>query len=148
MPLLTPAYASPEQVAGQTATIESDVYSLGVVLYELLTGRSPYAVQRRDLFDLADAVLTADPELPSTAVTRPQDVASEASHGADEFESLGAGEEAQRRARQLRGDLDTIVSVALRKEPERRYRSARELAEDIERHLDGRPVRAHLNGPS
>jgi eukaryotic-like serine/threonine-protein kinase len=122
LPLMTPEYASPEQVRGQPVTTASDVYSLGVLLYELLTGRRPYDVPTDSLEGIVQAVCEAEPQPPSEAVARSLPSASE-----------------------LRGDLDTIVLKALRKEPERRYRTAHELSEDLRRHLEGLPVTARAD---
>ncbi len=141
--LLTPEYASPEQVEGRHATTVSDVYSLGVVLYELLTGRSPYRVKSRAPLDVAAAVRTAEPDRPSTAVSGNGDhePGRRAGVTADRPAATSAGS-TERLRRRLRGDLDTIVLTALRKEPQRRYQSVEQLADDIRRHLDGLPVRA------
>ncbi len=128
--LFTPEYASPEQVEGRHATTVSDVYSLGVVLYELLTGRSPYRLEHRTPQDVAVAVRTSDPDRPSTAVS---------GDGTPATSEAGSTQKLQRR---LRGDLDTIVLAALRKEPQRRYQSVEQFAADIRRHLDGLPVLA------
>ncbi len=117
--IMTPEYASPEQIEGRQATVTSDVYSLGVVLYRLLTGGSPYRLTSRDPIMIAEAVRTTEPSKPSTAV-----------------------EQVPRLRHELRGDLDTIVLMALRKEPERRYHTVRGLADDIRRYLNGEPVRA------
>ncbi len=114
---LTPDYASPEQILGEPLTVASDVYSLGVVLYELLCDRRPYKLLRDSRGALEDAILQAEPALAS-AVAAPQ----------------------WRKA--LRGDLDTIVLKALKKNPVDRYPTAHALLDDIERHLGARPVLA------
>jgi eukaryotic-like serine/threonine-protein kinase len=120
LPLMTPEYASPEQVRGQTVTTASDIYSLGVLLYELLADRRPYEVKAESLESLLHTVCETEPRPPSQVVARP-------------------------RAVELRGDLDTIVLKALRKEPERRYRTAHDLSEDLRRHLEGLPVSARAD---
>lgn len=133
MRLMTPEYASPEQVRGEAITTASDVYSLGVVLYGLLTGRSPYGRASRAARDIVQEVVETEPEKPSASVTR-SDAATARSVSATRDE---VPEKLQRR---LRGDLDNIVLKALRKEPERRYASVDQFSEDIRRHLDGLPV--------
>ena len=111
MPIMTPEYASPEQVRGASVTTATDVYSLGVVLYELLSGRLPYRFKSRVPHEVAQAICEHDPERPSTT-------------------------------KRLHADLDNIVLMAMRKERERRYGTAQQFAEDIQRHLEGHPVRA------
>ena len=135
---LTPEYASPEQVRGEGLTTASDVYGLGVVLYELLTGRRPYQIARRTPVEVARAVAEADPERPSTRVGRDEGDAATATETARQRDTTP-----DRLRRALRGDLDTIVLTALRKEPQRRYPSAEALALDLDRHRRGLPVRAH-----
>jgi serine/threonine protein kinase len=131
--LMTPEYASPEQVRGEAITTASDVYSLGVVLYGLLTGRRPYGRASRVARDIVQAVIETEPEKPSASVTRAETVTAQTvSETRDEIP-----EKLQRR---LRGDLDNIVLKALRKEPERRYASVDQFSEDIRRHLEGLPV--------
>jgi serine/threonine-protein kinase len=114
----TPEYASPEQIAGEPLGIATDVYSLGVVLYELLAGARPYKLRRDSLGALETAILETDPKPPSTSTTEPS----------------------VRHA--LRGDLDTIVLKTLKKQPGDRYETANALGDDLQRYLDGRPVRA------
>jgi serine/threonine protein kinase/tetratricopeptide (TPR) repeat protein len=147
--LLTPEYASPEQLKGHSATTVSDVYSLGVVLYEMLTGRSPCPPRSRAPADVAEAVQTTRPERPSLVVTRPDAAANatprRAGLSSDRATATGIASTASL-GRLLRRDLDDIVLTALRKEPERRYGSVESFAEDIRRHLDGLPVRARSDG--
>ncbi len=134
---MTPAYASPEQVAGEPVTTATDVYSLGVLLYELLTGRRPYPGSIRSSEALEKAIRETEPERPSLAVRRPTEEGAEVAR-----ERLAAcrGEKVESLSRRLSGDLDTIVLRALRKEPARRYLSVEQLSEDLERALEGRPV--------
>jgi serine/threonine protein kinase len=146
--MMTPRYASPEQVRGDPVTVASDVYSLGVVLYELLTGHRPYDLKTESPVDVVRAVCEHEPEKPSVVVVRPVQ-----SHGDDAVVRSGSVEQiararstvANRLKRQLRGDLDTIVLKSLRKEPQRRYGSVDQFAEDLRRYLQGLPVRAHAD---
>ena len=116
--ILTPRYASPEQASDAPLGIASDVFSLGTLLYRLLTGVLPYPIEDASPYDAARMIMTEDP-------ARPSDAAPKELRG------------------RLRGDLDTILLQALRKEPERRYATVAAFAEDIERHLSSRPVLAH-----
>jgi serine/threonine protein kinase len=129
----TPEYASPEQVRGAPITTASDVYSLGVLLYRMLTGRSPYHADKTRLADLVQEIVSKEPERPSVSLT-----SRATADDAGESRPL----DSKRLQRELRGDLDNIVLMALRKEPERRYASVEQLAEDVRRHLADRPVRA------
>jgi serine/threonine protein kinase/tetratricopeptide (TPR) repeat protein len=138
---LTPAYASPEQISGGPITTSTDIYSLGVVLYELLCGRIPYATSGGATGDLARAVCEADPPPPSKEQLNALPASGE---GRDDEQHRHPTRE---RLKRLRGDLDTIVMTALRKEPERRYASAEALARDIELHLERRPIRARRDSP-
>ncbi len=134
---LTPQYAAPEQIRAQVTTTATDVYALGIVLYEMLCGRLPYDLTGRTLLEMEQVICNEEPVPPSAAVARTRDERTEAiarSRGLVRQESL---------VQALRGDLDAICHRALSKNPEDRYVSAIALAEDIERHLDGRPVRAH-----
>lgn len=141
--VLTPEYASPEQLAGGAVTTALDVYSLGVVLYELLTGHRPFRYESRNPSDWQRIVNERTPLRPSTVVAR-----SRAEEGgldrSSDSRALAARAASTPRGlkRRLRGDLDRIVLMALRKEPERRYASVQEFSDDLERHLAGLPVRA------
>jgi serine/threonine protein kinase len=133
--VMTLEYASPEQVRGDPITTASDVYSLGVVLYRLLTGRSPY--REDNAAERAVEILSDSPlSKPSTAV-------NETRVRTDSGETSSQMQFARKRARRaLQGDLDNVLLMALRKEPERRYASVDQFAEDLRNYLDGMPVRA------
>jgi serine/threonine protein kinase/Tfp pilus assembly protein PilF len=119
----TPAYAAPEQILGKAVTTASDVFSLGVILYELLTREKPFHFEGKGLDDIIKTVTTGEPSAPSRAVR-------------------SGGPETATRRRQLRGDLDNITLKALQKDPARRYQSVAELADDIERHFQHLPIAA------
>jgi eukaryotic-like serine/threonine-protein kinase len=123
--LMTPNYASPEQVCGETMTTASDVYSLGVVLYELLAGQRPHRIQSRRPDEIARIITEEEPTRPSSALAQNDDA---------DFDN--------RNWKLLRGDLDNILLKAIRKAPERRYQSAAQFSDDIRRHLEGLPVTA------
>lgn len=149
---MTPRYASPEQIRGERLTASSDVYSLGVLLYELLTGHSPYKNTDRNSAETARLICDETPERPSIAVTRsfsksfqtrgeksPATLADTAPAARRRRNSSSETDELRRR---LRGDLDNIVLTALAKNPEERFESVEDFSADIERHLLGLPVRA------
>ena len=155
--LMTPEYASPEQVRGEAVTTASDVYSLGVLLYELLAGRLPYRLTSRTPADIVRIVCESEPVRPSTAITQidrdPTGPAAPTGEAAAESrtpaESVAATARARRLTvdvdrlrRRLAGDLDNIVLKALSKEPARRYASVDQFSEDVRRHLGGLPVLA------
>jgi eukaryotic-like serine/threonine-protein kinase len=118
--LMTPEYASPEQVRGDPVTTSADVYSMGVLLYELLAARRPFRFRTDSPLEIARAICEQTPELPSAASSGPD-------------------------AKRIRGDLDRIVMMAMRKEPERRYASVGQFAGDIKAYLEGYPLLARTD---
>lgn len=151
MRLMTPEYASPEQVQGDPTTPSTDVYSLGVLLYELLTGHRPYRLRNRAPHEIARVICEEPPAPLSIVITRPDDVLPSL-YGGDEATTLRQLYTARRATveslrREFSGDLDNIVMRALRKEPEWRYQTAEQLRDDLTRYLEGRPVSRMADGP-
>jgi serine/threonine protein kinase len=137
---MTPEYASPEQLKGESISTLTDVYSLGVVLYELLTGRRPYHLPKAAFHEVVRIIAEEEPTRPSEVVTQDQtpDV-----DRAPRVTTSDVGEgNLERLRKRLLGDLDSIVLTALRKEPARRYSSVEALSEDLRRHLEHLPVNA------
>ena len=139
--IMTPGYASPEQLLGRPVSTASDVYSLGVVAYVLLTGQPPYRLSGRDPRAMERVVCEAEPERPSSVILTVEDdepgpVKRRPAPTPEEVAATREGS-VERLRRRLVGDIDLIVLTALRKEPERRYPSVDHLAEDMRRHLEG-----------
>jgi non-specific serine/threonine protein kinase/serine/threonine-protein kinase len=138
---MTPEYASPEQVRGEPVTTATDVYALGVMLYELLTGRRPYDLGSRSAEEMLRAICEQEVTRPSQAVMRP--LPADPSERTAMASPAGPPDGNLRRLRRsLEGDLDTIVLRAMAKDPGRRYTSVGQLSEDLRRHLSGLPIRA------
>jgi len=152
MGLMTPEYASPEQVYGKSPTPASDVYSLGVLLYELLTGHRPYRLRNRAPHELTRVVCEEEPLPLSSVIIRNEDLVLIRAPGFESglldtvFRARSSTEESLRR--ELSGDLNNVVLKALRKNPDDRYQSVEQLGSDISRHLSGRPVKAPRYFPS
>ncbi len=144
---MTLDYASPEQVRGEPITTATDVYSLGVLLYRLLTGKMPYGPNLRSQAAMQNAICEKEPIRPSAQI-----LSDESTTVPDATQKLEAVSETRDKARKrlrkkLSGDLDNIILMALRKEPHRRYLSVGQFSEDIRRYLEGHPVVARLDTP-
>ena len=145
---MTLDYASPEQVRGEAITTSTDVYSLGVLLYKLLTGTMPYGVSTRDPEGIRKAVLETEPRRPSSVILA--DDTHAIPQATQKIEVITEETRALARKRlkkKLSGDLDLIILKALRKEPPKRYLSVEQFSEDIRRYLEGRPVIAGIDTP-
>ena len=138
--VFTPEYAAPEQVRGEVITTSVDIYALGLLLYELLTGRRPYKVKNSTPAAYERAILDQEPTRPSLVLAG----ASDAVDASSTLESTGVS--AHQLRRQLQGDLDAIILKALRKDPQQRYASVADFAADIQRHRQSRPVLARRGG--
>ena len=150
--MMTPAYASPEQFRGEPVTTATDVYSLGVILFELLTGKLPYDVKNRRFDEAARIVNETEPKLPSAVIsnyglrlTDSKKTNRQASATKDQAQDQTNPKSIVQNPKSLRGDLDNIVLKALRKDAARRYSSVEQFAEDVRRHQTGLPVLAHAD---
>lgn len=142
---MTPRYASPEQIRGDVITTSSDIYSLGIILYELLTGHRPYCLEKSSMFDQQQVICDQNPTMPSMIVEIVEEITT--GNGSTttitpEHVSILRCEQPRQLQKRLRGDLDNIILMAMQKEPNRRYASALQMSEDIQRYLTGMPILA------
>ncbi len=145
--MMTPAYASPEQIKGEKVGVQSDIYSLGIILYELLAGQNPFNFKGLRPDEAAKIICEAEPVRPSSFVIRPLPVDKNLTSQNEGQRTKDKGQRTNQRSnivnrKSLAGDLDNIILKALKKSPERRYASVQEFSEDIRRYLVGLPISA------
>lgn len=141
---LTPEFASPEQIKGESITTSSDVYSLGIVLYKILSGHNPYKIKSMFPADISKIITNTEPIKPSEIVIKKyNEDSNEIGESKNPAISSNIEDTNEKIHKRLKGDLDKIVSMAIRKEVSRRYSSVEHFAEDIKRYLNYRPVKAH-----
>lgn len=144
--MFTPEYASPEHLRGKMTTTVTDVYSLGIVLYELLTGRRPYNFENKSFEEIAETAETSEPVRPSSVADEDKNITAPQRQKTNEVKGNTGRESVQGyktlNSNALKGDVDNIVLKAIRRDPKRRYQSINEFSEDIRRHLNGLPVSA------
>ena len=138
--LMTVEYAAPEQILGEAVTTATDIYSLGVILYRLLSGHSPYDVVSQSSVAVVKMICEVDPDKPSTIVRRTESRSKKSVPITQADISKSRATPIRKLAQQLNGDLDNIILKALQKNPNRRYESVGQFAEDIDRYLNGQPV--------
>jgi len=146
MRLMTPEYAAPEQISGDSITPATDIYSLGVVLYELMTGHRPYRLKRHIPHEVARVICEEEPALPSGSLVNEERMLPTSDGGKASLKTVidARNSSFELLRRELSGDLDKIILKALRKNPSERYGSAAELADDITNYLEQRPVNAEV----
>jgi eukaryotic-like serine/threonine-protein kinase len=147
--VMTPEYASPEQVKGETVSTATDIYSLGLILYQLLSGYPPYEVNTTSALELERIICLTEPQKPSTMITKiPTSGRDSIQQTSSEVISGKRSTTVSKLRKRISGDLDNICLTAIRKEPERRYNSIAQLIHDIDNHLNGLPVSARKSTAS
>lgn len=147
--VMTPEYASPEQVRGETVSTATDIYSLGLILYQLLSGCPPYEVNTTSALELERIICLSEPQKPSTMIIKiSTSVRGSVQQASSEFISRKRSTSISKLRKRISGDLDNICLMAIRKEPERRYNSIAQLIHDIDNHLNGLPVSARKSTAS
>lgn len=139
--VMTPEYASPEQIRGGAITTSTDIYSLGLILYQLITGEKAYEIKTKSPLELEKVICHTEPAKPSSVIKSLQEKDKIKAEKISRAHKTGF----DKLIKTLSGDLDNICLMALRKEPERRYSSAEQFQQDIENYLEGRPVTARQN---